>query len=787
MASRTYDFRAVGAESAARSILALAAANRELAKSERDLAAATRGSRSTGGARSGGGASAGAAGPSRAREAQHDAHVKARAQAIKQAAREEAAALKWANREVERARREKVRAEERALKDDIKRGKEAERAERRAMVEQRRNMRDYERSAAQQARKQAQLARIHSGRTSLTSMIGDRMTGIAGRAVGMLAVGSLVSSGLSTGYDLAATNIKDARRDALGQEKRARALAVAGGDRGSYRYLLNDARAVAGDVRGTKASDVLDAQQRYVAMTGRLDEARSMGGMFSTVARATGGSDESVAATAATIAEKFGIRDAGGMRSTMAALVGQGKQGAFEMSDLAQYLTEMGAAGTRFGLDQGETGVRKLGSLAQFARMSTGSGAEASTGVQAMLRQFTAKSELIKDYNKGKEVVFADKGKTRTNDIESVIANTLKATKGDLGKLQKVFGEEGIKGVSKFISIFNDAQNSLGNGATEAERLAAGEAAVREAFSTMASSAGDWDDVIKDAATQTGDATSKMITVWENVTAKVGDAVGPGFDKLAENASLLVDPLVVFAETAGEAASGLADFTKFLERYGLLDKKAPVDEQQEKMKKLGETDTALAKLSAKPESKLTSREKVQKRLLLTKQDDLRKELGLDDAYAAVSVPKATKDLNKRRLTGDTMYDAQPDIYSGLSSKGAGDIGADGKYRLDPLPAFADEKQMTAGRLIGHSLQGGASGLANAFTAGNWGILSSLASGVGGAASSSNAEADATAAKGSAAADRQMAAAERLSAAADALVKAGALRPSNGNPTGAVAP
>ncbi|NUP13752.1 MAG: phage tail tape measure protein [Polyangiaceae bacterium] len=421
------------------------------------------------------------------------------------------------------------------------------------------------------------------------------------------------------------------------REQAARDLATSGGARNSFRTLLGDAEADAVAVRGTKVTDLLQGQAQYVAMTGDLAGARANARTMATAARGTGASESAIAATMATFSTKFGISSPEQMQAALGIMNASGKAGAFEMGDAARYFQEMGAAGSRFGLDKGVAGVSKLTAMAQIARMSTGSGAEASTGVQAMLRQLTAKSADIKAMNKGKEVVFADKGKTKTNDIVDVLVGTLRASKGNQVKLTKVFGDEGMKGASEFIKRFNEAGAALGPAATEAQKLAAGEQAVRDAFTQLSGAAGTWSDVVADAATRTDTASARLTTAWEEAVTKVGSAVAPGVNELSKHFDVLIGPLTSMAQEVGTTTGSLANLVAYLKRYGLIgpDPSAAGDDPGAKINRLAAVDKRLAELD-KPDAKLTTKQQAEKRALLTEQRDLRIETGVDDVHARLN-------------------------------------------------------------------------------------------------------------------------------------------------------
>ncbi len=518
---KEYQFAVIGSATARRSLIELAEAHRELAKAEGALARTRQ--RATVG------------------NATAEARARVRAQATEST--ETRRAADRSARAVERAEQAKTRAVERESEKRARAYRRAGEAEARSVQ----RMVDAER-------------RHERKRSTLTGMAGrgSSVVGMVGGATLAYGGGSLLSS---------------ATRERALQEKQARALAVSGGARDQHRQLLDEATKSALGVRGTRVEDVLAAQQRYVAMTGDLGAARDLGGTFATAARATGATETDIAATAASLSTKFGITKSDDMKKALAVLVQGGKSGAFELGDAASYFQEMGAAGSRFGLDQGAGGVAQLSAMAQLARMSTGSGAEASTGVSAMLRQLQAKSDDIRRLNGGKEVVFADKGKTQTNDVVDVLANTLKATKGNRAQLQSIFGDEGMKGASELVKRFTEAGDKLGPAATEAQRLAAGERAVRDAFAELSGSAGKWSDVVADAATMTASSGATMTTAWERISAGIGDKLAPSVAQFADALLKAAPAIVQMSGGAANAIGALGRFgsmaTKLAERLGL--------------------------------------------------------------------------------------------------------------------------------------------------------------------------------------------------------------------------
>lgn len=531
----TYNFRTVGAEAARRELLAQAAAARELNKAQRESARVSAPV-----------ARRAASGNDPAVKAEQ-ARTKALAAEAKKQAREEAKrAGEWqrGHEKMLRAREQFANREQRTIEQASKRQQATEhRARVQAQKAQERDMRKRQ-TMKEQARAES------------FERLNDTVAGGAMAAVGIGAA---------------------ATRSYMQNQSRARDLAVGGGQPDQAAALLANAEKTAKSVTGTRTEDVLAGQQRIVAMTGSLDLAKSSGRDMATAARATGASEEDIGSLIATLNTKFGMTDPNEIKTAIANAISQGKSGAFEMKDAASYMSEMGAAGQRFGLDKGGSGFAKLGAMAQVARASTGSGAEAATGVQAMMRQLISKSDDIKRLNHGKDVVFKDKGKTKTNDVVDVIAQTLKASKGNKGKLQEIFGDEGMKGASGFITAFNDAANSLGNGATEAQRLAAGEAAVRKMFDDSVNSGSRWGDVVQDAAARTDSSQAKMTTAWETIVTSVGSAVSPQLDKLAANSGDVGTVFAMLAEQVSGAIGAFSDLLGVLKRFGIISDAGPAD------------------------------------------------------------------------------------------------------------------------------------------------------------------------------------------------------------------
>lgn len=315
---------------------------------------------------------------------------------------------------------------------------------------------------------------------------------------------------------------------------------------------------------GVKATDIAEGTASFVAKTGDLAAARRFQSTFATTASATGSSVQDIAGAASDIFQKFDITSIDDMRSALAALTFQGKSGAFELKDAASQFAKMSSAASRFGLSKGPEGLKTLGGLTQIARSATGSSEQASTAVEAVFRQLVLKSTKLQ----GQGVQVFEKGShnTKTRNIQDILVETISKNKGSLPKLQDIFGDEGIRGVSPLISKYNEAANATKG--TEAEKTAAGITALREALAAAIDAPGDWSEVVKDAAQAQQSSGAQLDAAWEQIKAKVSDEAVPALVQLIPTITRLasegLDPAITTFKAIAESGLLVIDLFKFL-------------------------------------------------------------------------------------------------------------------------------------------------------------------------------------------------------------------------------
>lgn len=481
-----------------------------------------------------------------------------------------------------------------------------------------RDQRDEERHARARLRQHAQHVREYERNRETGLREQARMGGIFG-GIGAAAV---IGAGVAVGS--AATQVGGAAiRKRLSMEESATRLSVnsrgAGKRAVSAGELMAEASSVAKSVKGAKAEDVLEAMTAYVTETGDLGQARSMAKTFAQTSMASGASMRDVAAAAAGIRSSFGITSEKDMQAALAKMVFQGKSGSFEMGDAAAKFSKMGAAGARFGIDKGVEGVAIVNALAQSAKATVGngegSGATAATAVEAMLRQIINKgsddksAEGLKALTGGKlnkrtgkyeggVEVFTDATRTKAKDIRELIPAILAGTGGDIGKLNTMMGDEGMKGFSKFLEVFNQAQGALGPGASSADKKAAGSKAVTEYLANLIKTGGDWSEVQQDADLAGNTTNAKLTTLGETLMTTVGNALAPATATLAKHMGLLTAPIESAGKNLSVLAQAFSDVVDTLVALKLIKKDSgPQETGAIAMAKIAQNDAELADLA----------------------------------------------------------------------------------------------------------------------------------------------------------------------------------------------
>ncbi|MER8427827.1 phage tail tape measure protein [Mesorhizobium sp. M1403] len=246
------------------------------------------------------------------------------------------------------------------------------------------------------------------------------------------AVRGLVAYGLVRGAAGMVTNFASAER----RLNRIAINADAGKEKLAEMFHTVDRAAL--DYSTTQDS-VTSGLETLVAAGRDLDDALAFLPAVTATAQAAGAEITDIATTADSIGTNFGI--AGDkMQRAFDILVTSGKQGKFELKDMAQYIPSLAPAFAALGY-KGEKGLGRLASALQTIRIREGDASEAATDLQNVLQKMESK-ETVKNFAKFHINLPEELDKARKSGkdlLDVMIELTEKATKGDLSKIPRLF------------------------------------------------------------------------------------------------------------------------------------------------------------------------------------------------------------------------------------------------------------------------------------------------------------------------------------------------------------
>lgn len=522
-----------------------------------------------------------------------------------------------------------------------------------------------------------------------------------GGGFGMMAGGMLAAGLAYKAVSMVAGVVVNATREAIALQESTNRLSInarqAGQDFVDPHELRRDFQAAALANPGQSAQAISDALQSFVSLTGDLKVGRESAGTFATVASATGAQVSDVAQAAASIFNQFGLKTKAEMQDVLASLTFQGKTGAFELRDAASQFQRLAAAGASFGLT-GTKGVKTIGGLAQIARTGTGSAEQTTTAIENIFSNLVAKSALLK----GEGVdVFDKSGKTR--DVTDVLIDAIvKAGGSDFEKkgqtLQKVFGDQGIRGVRPLLAKYQAAFQGVRNeGGSEQAAAAAGLKKLREEIDKSVNAPGSWEEVMMDAARAQTDFSAQWALQGERINAVIGDKILPVFEKVAPKVLELFmgegdqqGPLLIaieqFATAVALAGTALGEFVDSLYEIGALKRKektpeeqaaAALEEKRKAEKKLARFDEETGGMYAldkdgKPigsdQFGPLNEAKVRERAALVA--DIASKKGSADVLAKTAKEQAEKDAAKRAAAGESAPGTVGAVWGASMGPGA---------------------------------------------------------------------------------------------------------------------
>lgn len=219
---------------------------------------------------------------------------------------------------------------------------------------------------------------------------------------------------------------------------------------------------------GQRSRDIAQAAAGLIAAG--LDDT-TIQALLPTIARVatgTAASMEDLSATALQLRQQLGITIEQ-MPQAFASLIQAGRDGNFELRDMAREFPSILAAARALGM-QGPNALSALAAALQVARGAAGSSSEAANNVLNALQKL-ASPEVVRNFREigvNLEGVMRDAARRGINPLEALVQKLRERTGGDLFRLQEIFGDRQalmgllplIQETSRYLEIRNNARGA---------------------------------------------------------------------------------------------------------------------------------------------------------------------------------------------------------------------------------------------------------------------------------------------------------------------------------------
>jgi len=457
---------------------------------------------------------------SRAGQSAHDRAAKAADKSFKDTARSAEKAARDGARAQEREAREALRIRQQLNQLEVRDWQQKEREKTRAAAaEERRRVSDSRRALGEQrAAHERSMREMESRARSFGRTTGGAVTRALGTAGRIAATAATLGGGFT---------IADSLSRGVREEATAGVIFRGASNRGEFtspKQVQDLASATALKTGGT-TEDILAGLDQSVRKTGDLGAAKELLEDMAKLSAATGTNFADMGSTAAEVQNQLG--DAAKTMEVMRALAGQGRAGAIDIKDLGQYGGRLAASAAQFTGDAAGN-IESFGAIAQLAKKLGGATgpAESTEAVARLASDFTMHQQGFRDL--GVEV-FADKGRTKFRPAEDILTEVVTKTKGDISKIDPLFGEMSMRAARGAQVAFTRA----GGGA-------AGEAAIRSQFRDLRSatlSTGDVDEGVRGRMAENDAKLNNAMTELRNT---VNDRLIPILPGLIEQVVRLI-------------------------------------------------------------------------------------------------------------------------------------------------------------------------------------------------------------------------------------------------------
>lgn len=297
--------------------------------------------------------------------------------------------------------------------------------------------------------------------------------------------------------------------------------------REQLRGIGRDARA-SGRRVNQGAKDMVEGLDFLVGMGMSVEKSRKAIEDIGKSATATGGSVVDLSKAGFSVIQNLAIMP-DKLKQAFDIMAQGGKEGGFELKDMAQYFPAITAAARALGI-QGSAGLADLVAALQVVRQGTGDGASAATNflniLQKMQSPLTSKKfkEFGVDIRKELKRA-ADEG---VSPIQKLLEVTNKALGGDLSKLGDIFADkqvqEGLRPLLQQYQQYLDLR----------ERAGKAQGVIDQDFANKM---------------ETAEQKAKRFQVAiENMQIAIGSALLPALTRLAEAITPIIDRIAAFAD-----------------------------------------------------------------------------------------------------------------------------------------------------------------------------------------------------------------------------------------------
>lgn len=417
-----------------------------------------------------------------------------------------------ASKAAERAAKDAARSKERIARDEIRVKNQINALE---VRDWQKTEREKTRAADTESRNRARIARqemetVAREHEKRARTFGRHVGGAVTRTLGFAGRMAATVGAIGGGFTIADTIQSGMRQEAQAGQIVRSAQNTGGLNKGN---LLSTAHATT-VATGIGKEDVLAGLDEFVKKTGDLKVGVDLLKDLARYSAASGASLADMGSVAAEAYQQLGNVDE--TKTAMLALAGQGKSGAIDIRDLAQYGARVTSMANMFEGGAGKN-IESFGVIAQIAK-AKGGATDAAEATEAVSALFGEMSTHQKDFA-GLGVQLRGKG-GKMRPIEDILTETVSKEKGDPLRLEKLFGRRASKAVLGLGVAYNEAGGGAAGTAAVRGMLTSGKTAMTE---------GDVDAAVKDKLTE---SESQLAIAMENLHDAVNTKLLPKMPEL---------------------------------------------------------------------------------------------------------------------------------------------------------------------------------------------------------------------------------------------------------------